>query len=188
MSYFHDLDNASEYARECEHCDATEQVALLHDVLAVNASILELGSGPGNDLELLSRHYDVAGSDESPAFLSILKARHPGFTILKLDAEKIETTDSYDAIYSNKVLQHLSDAQLVKSFARQAELLHPEGYVLHLIWCDLDDAPTDIFPVFETRDEGQIAELMGTNFRIVAAEAYSEFKPDDSLAILARKV
>lgn len=187
MSYFHNMTNAKNYTKECEHCDATEQLALLSDVLPQNSSILELGSGPGNDLELLARDYKATGSDESPAFLSILKARHPHLSILKLDAEKIETNHFYNAIYSNKVLQHLSNAQLEKSFKRQAELLSSGGYILHLIWCHLDDAPTEIFANFEIRDEKLMTELMEPNFKIISVESYSEFKPDDSLAILAQK-
>ena len=114
--------------------DGKELIAELQQHLKPGATVLELGMGPGKDLDLLAEHYTVTGSDFSNIFLDRYRADHPDADLLQLDAITIETDRHFDAIYSNKVLHHLSDSELEQSVDRQANVLVDGGLVLHSFW------------------------------------------------------
>lgn len=130
----------------------------------------------------------MTGSDYSPAFTDILKLRFPESLILSLDAVSIETDKQFDGIYSNKVLHHLTDVELESSFQRQAELIISGGFVYHLIWQYVEDPGVDETLIFKARNADEFIKLMGDSFELVSVEEFGEFKSEDSLAILARKV
>jgi hypothetical protein len=73
----------------CEGYDASQQLKILYETLPEGGSILELGSGPGNDLELLVSHYQATGSDYSPVFIEMLEKCFPSLPLLTLDAVTI---------------------------------------------------------------------------------------------------
>lgn len=187
MSFYYEKENAEAYAAMCEGYDASAQLKLLYQYLPEGSAVLELGSGPGNDFELLREKYDVTGSDYSPAFIEMLQMRFPENEIVQLDAITIETDRAFDAVYSNKVLHHLSNEDLKASFARQAEILSPKGFVFHLVWKTLEAPKEDMGVEFHMRNIEQIKEAMGDVFEIVEVEEFCEFDDGDSLAILAQK-
>ena len=187
MLYYHDPQNAKSYAAMCEGYDASAQLEILSKVLPREATVLELGSGPGNDLKLLAARYEVTGSDYSPAFVHMLKARFPNQTILKLNAISIATDGLFDGIYSNKILQHLNDDELADSFRRQAQLLNQGGIVFHLIWRHIESPGGDNDLLFKPRSLSQMTAAMGDDFELLEALDFGEFEDEDSLAILARK-
>ncbi len=188
MAFYHSTDNATAYAKMCEGYDAADQLDVLYDHLPEGASLLEVGSGPGNDVALLKEKYDVTASDYSPAFLEMIKERFPGVKAEQVDAVTLDTEGPFNAIYSNKVLQHLTDTELSKSFARQANLLSNGGLVYHLIWTELEypDAPQGLHYI--ARGEQEMAAAMAPYFEIVATQSFGEFSEGDSLIILARKL
>lgn len=49
-----------------------ELIAVLNKYLPAGAMVLELGMGPGKDLNLLAQRYTVTGSDTSREFLAAL--------------------------------------------------------------------------------------------------------------------
>ena len=53
---------------------------------------------------------------------------------MELDAITLSTNKKFDGIYSNKVLHHLKDNELVDSLRRQYEILNPQGIVCHSFW------------------------------------------------------
>lgn len=187
MSFYHEKENAEAYAAMCEGYDASAQLKLLYQYLPEGSAVLELGSGPGNDLELLLKRYDATGSDYSPAFIEMLQKRFPENEIVQLDAVTIEMSKVFDAVYSNKVLHHLSDEDLKASFARQAEILNPQGYAFHLIWKTLEAPKEDLGVEFHMRNLEHMKAAMGDLFEIVDFEEFCEFDDGDSLAILTQK-
>ena len=54
MTYYHDAINAASYVAMCEGYDAADQLEGLYKVLPENSTLLEIGSGPGNDMPYLS--------------------------------------------------------------------------------------------------------------------------------------
>ena len=109
-------------------------VAKLGEYLPAGSTVLELGMGPGKDLALLREHFQATGSDSSPIFVERYRAAFPAADVLLLDVVTMETDRRFDAIYSNKVLYHLSRQRLAQSFQRQAAILNTSGILLHSFW------------------------------------------------------
>jgi len=186
MSFYDNKDSAAKYIDMCDGYDAANELPQLFDALPQGARILEIGSGPGNDLALLKSRYDAVGSDNSDAFINHLEARFPDTTILKLNAETLATDQRFDAIYSNKVLHHLDDVGLKRSLLAQAKLLKPRGLVFHLIWRRIETIPEDFGMVFVERELSHMRTAMGPSFELLSSVEFGEFEAGDSLAILAR--
>ncbi len=122
--YYFTPDSVREYISMSEGFDGSCFIHKLDEYLDKTSHILELGSGPGRDLAILNRKYQVTGSDISPYFIEYCKNNMPEAEILLLDAVSIDTDRSFDAIFSNKVLQHFTDKEILRSVQRQAEILN----------------------------------------------------------------
>lgn len=132
--YYHSQESVEEYIRLAKGVDGSAHIAKLIPYLTKGAKILELGTGPGKDWGLLSKNYTVVGSDYSKEFLEHLKSKSPEGRFLHLDAATLLVDESFDGIYSNKVLHHLTDEQLQSSIKRQHDLLASGGIICHTFW------------------------------------------------------
>jgi len=187
LTFYDSPENVAGYIAMCETFDAAKELPPLFAALPDGARLLEIGSGPGNDLVLLAQHYDVTGSDSSDKFVLHLQNRFPKLPILNLDAQTLATNGTFECIYSNKVLHHLDDKSLAHSFRAQSDLLLKGGLVFHLIWQVIDEMPNmDDLP-FIARSALEMEKLMGPDFEILSVMSFAEFSDNDSLAILARK-
>lgn len=127
MGHFDDPDHVDEYIAMVAGYDGAEFVAVLARYLPAGSSVLELGMGPGTDLDLLLQTYAATGSDLSSVFIDRYREVHPAADLLQLDAVTIDTDRTFDCVYSNKVLIHLTEDELAQSFRRQAEVLAVRG-------------------------------------------------------------
>ena len=91
MNYYDDENNVDEYIEMSKEYDGRELIAVLKRFLPSGATLLELGMGPGKDLDLLSQYYQVTGSDSSQVFLDIYKKKHTKADLLLLDARTLDT-------------------------------------------------------------------------------------------------
>lgn len=132
--YYKTKESVEEYIRLSKDVSGQLLIDKLLKILAINSRLLEIGSGPGTDWKILSESYEVIGSDYSNEFLDVLKRVYPDGQFLKLDAITLNTTKTFDGIYSNKVLQHLTNEELLNSIARQHELLSDQGIICHSFW------------------------------------------------------
>jgi len=107
LGYFDSEENVESYIDMVKGCDGAALVEILRRHLPGGSSVLEIGMGPGKDQLLLSRHYSATGSDSSVVFVDRYKAQQPDADVIVLDAVDLNTRRQFDAIYSNKVLQHL---------------------------------------------------------------------------------
>lgn len=185
MSFYDTEEGVSEYLEMAFGHDGRELIAVLDDHLPADAAVLELGMGPGKDLDLLAERYAVTGSDSSALFLERYRATHPEADLLRLDAVTLETERRFDAIFSNKVLHHLDDDELAKSIARQAAILRPGGWVMHSFWYG-DKVEEHAGMRFHYREEALLTETFETIFEPVRLERYSELDNGDSVFLLAR--
>jgi cyclopropane fatty-acyl-phospholipid synthase-like methyltransferase len=186
MTFYNDPKNVQEYIEMAEGYDGRDLVAALTKYLPAGADVLELGMGPGVDLDLLSRHYQVTGSDTSRVFLDRYQEMHPAAHLLRLDAETIQTSRKFDGIYSNKVLHHLSPDQLQASFLRQNAVLRPLGITLHSFW--LGDRKEVIHGLlFRYYPEHFLHSLVEPFFTILESTIYAEFEDHDSLYLILKK-
>lgn len=187
MSYYDDPKNVQQYIDMAEGYDGRNLVAALTKHLPPGIDLLELGIGPGIDLDLLSRHYQVTGSDASQVFLDRYRESHPHAELLLLDAETIRTSRRFGAIYSNKVLHHLSPEQLAASFHRQHVVLQPPGIALHSFW--LGDREEFMHGLrFRYYPEKFLHALVEPYFTIIESTRYAEFETDDSLFLILKKI
>ena len=91
MDYFDDENNVTEYIRMAKGYDGKVFIPILRSHLEENATVLELGMGPGKDIELLDEYFRVTGSDKSKIFLDRFRANHPDADLLCLDAADLKT-------------------------------------------------------------------------------------------------
>lgn len=105
---------------------------------------------------------------------------------MELNAGTLITDKKFDGIYSNKVLHHLEDNQLVDSVKRQYEILNSNGIVCHSFW---KGGGSEIFKglFVNYHSETDIREFYKSHFEILLIEEYAEFEDGDSLLLIGRK-
>lgn len=166
--------------------DGRQLIKILKKYLKSGSSVLEIGMGPGKDLDLLREEYKVTGSDSSRIFLDLYRNNNPDIELIQLDAVTLITERTFDAIYSNKVLQHLTTDELKRSVLKQFELLHDDGIIFHSFWKgDKEESFHGLRFVYYTSDKLRI--LFSPQFDILEITEYKEVKKGDSIYLIARK-
>jgi len=185
-AYYKTKESVEEYIHLAKDVNGQSLIDKLEQVLPKDAKVLELGSGPGTDWNILNQTYHVVGSDNSSEFLNHLKQAHPTGEFLDLDAITLDTTKQFDGIYSNKVLHHLKDDELVKSLKRQYDILTTDGIICHSFW---KGEGSEVFKglFVNYHDEEHLRTLFGSYFTILSIETYAEFEDGDSLLVLGQK-
>ena len=187
MSYFDDKQNIEEYVKMCEGYDGKEHIDALRTFLKPGSTMLELGMGPGKDLDILKEFYEVTGSDFSQTFLDRYKEQNPEARLMILDAVKMNTDKTFDCIYSNKVLHHLSKQDLVESISNQCRTLTNRGIVLHTFWRgNKEENLHGMRFVYYT--EEQLQSIFEKEFKIIEIIPYKEMAENDSIRVIASKV
>ena len=186
MGFYDDEDNVETYVKMAEGYDGRELVAALRQHLPPGATVLELGMGPGKDLALLAEAFTATGSDRSEIFLRRYRRDHPDADVLLLDAVMLETERCFDAIYSNKVMHHLSVDELRKSLHRQAARLNANGLLLHSFWYG-EGTEEHHGLRFTYHTAKSLTAVLGSEFEKVACVRYTEIDEGDSLYLLLRR-
>jgi len=187
MGFFDNQKNINQYLKMAEGYDGRDLITVLKKYLPADSTVLELGMGPGKDLDILAVDYDVTGSDNSNIFLEMYRKQNPEADLLKLDAVTLETDRKFDCIYTNKVLHHLTKADLVRSLLRQKALLAEKGLLMHSFWLgDKDEEFEGLRFVYYM--ENELIKLTESKFTILETDRYKEMEPDDSFYILMQKI
>jgi trans-aconitate methyltransferase len=184
--YYHTKASVEEYIQLAKDVNGSELIQKLQAYLPAKSFLLELGSGPGSDWNILTNHYSVVGSDYSAEFLSHLTRTNPSGKFLQLDAITLKTDLTFDGIYSNKVLHHLQNEELEISIKRQAEILNEGGIICHSFWQGEGDEVFKGMHVNYHNQEG-LRKVICDLFEILVLEDYKEFDPADSILLIARK-
>ena len=185
-NYYENEENVDNYTKFTPAHDGVLLIDVLSEHLPEDASVLELGIGPGKDFKLLSQRYQVTGSDFSRVFLERYRKQDSAAELLHLDARTLETDRTFDAIFSNKALIHLSPAELQQSFDRQHAVLNDNGLLLHSFWIGEGEATfNDLKLVYH--NEHDLTKMLEKSFDIVALEKHAKMADDDSIYVLARK-
>lgn len=186
MGYFDDKAHVAEYIKMVEGYDGTWVVDQLRSYLKEQSTVLELGMGPGTDLDLLQQYFRVTGSDSSPVFVNRYKTMHPTADVVVLDATQLRVDRRFDCIYSNKVLIHLTKDECKRSLSLQKKVLNPGGIVFHTFWVgDKTEDFDGLLFVYYTREQLQL--LFEKEFTILDMKVYKEFKKDDSIIVVAQR-
>jgi trans-aconitate methyltransferase len=185
-SYYDSRENVEEYIKMADGFDGRALIARLKKYLPAGGSVLELGMGPGKDLDLLAESFRATGSDRSMVFLERYRRAYPQADLLRLDAVSLDTDRTFDVIYSNKVLHHLTQAELTESLRRQAERLNHNGLLLHTFWYgDKEESFSGLRFVYYT--EESLKQMIGPEFRLVESERYTEMEDNDSICLILKK-
>ena len=186
MGFFDTEEGVHEYLEMAKGHDGRELIEKLSEYLPADSTILELGMGPGTDLEILSKRYEVTGSDNSNLFIETYRRVNPEADLMLLDAVTLETDRRFDCLFSNKVLHHLQRADLESSIPRQAELLEDGGLLAHAFWygSKIEEHGGLHFQYYE---ESDLEEMFGEYFDVVLMEHYEELDPGDSIFIVLKK-
>ena len=186
MGFFDDAENVFEYIKMAEGYDGRELVNVLKRYLSAGSSVLELGMGPGVDLDLLAQTYRVVGSDASQVFIDLYREKHPNVELLEVDATSFCLDRNFDCIYSNKVLHHLTREDLRRSFISQREHLGEVGLLMHSFWYgDREETEQGLRFVYYTKEI--LMDVIGSGFEAVESSRYTEMEDEDSFYILLRK-
>ena len=186
MGFYDDINNVKQYMSMAEGYDGRGLIEALKEYLHEGASVLELGMGPGKDLEILKESYNATGSDYSQVFVDLYKEKNPKADVVQLDAVSLPNIKTFDGIYSNKVLQHLTVHDLKISIQRQAQVLNEKGVVFHSFWYgDSEEDYDGLRFVYYT--EEMLKALFETSFEVVLVARYKEVDADDSVYIIGRK-
>lgn len=186
MGFFDDEKNVNDYIQMAAGYDGAGLIQKLQNYLAAGSNILEIGMGPGVDLDILKKTYRVTGSDLSKVFIEKYKRNNPDADLLQMDAVTLKTDRKFDAIYSNKVLHHLETADLKKSLLRQLELLNPDGIAMHSFWHgDKREMHHGLLFVYYTAQ--QIQNILPGDFVILEQQVYSELEKDDSIYFILQR-
>jgi len=186
MGFFETEEGVQEYLEMAKGHDGRELIEKLSEHLPANSTVLELGMGPGTDLELLSKRYVVTGSDNSSLFIEAYRKAKPEAELLLLDAVTLETDRRFDCLFSNKVLHHLRRTDLESSIPRQAELLEEGGLLAHAFWhgSKIEEHGGLHFQYYE---ESDLEEIFGDHFDVALMERYEELEAADSIFVILRK-
>ncbi len=187
MDYYDDAANVEAYIEMAAGYDGRQLMPILREHLKPGSSVLELGMGPGVDLELLAEEYRVTGSDQSVLFLERYRRGHPQADLVVQDARLMDIERSFDCIYSNKVLQHLTRAELQESLHRQVDVLVAGGILFHTLWYGEGvEVHAGLRSVYYT--EESFEALVGSEYELVEVGRYAEMDEGDSLYVVLKKV
>lgn len=185
-TYYQAKQSVEEYIRLAEGYNGRDLIERLKSVLPTDSYLLEIGSGPGTDWELLNSNYEVIGSDNSTEFIKRLNANNPKAEFVFLDAVTLDTDKKFDGIYSNKVLHHLKDDEIEASIVRQYQILNPGGIICHSFWKgEASEVYNGLFVNYYS--EESIKHLFDEDFEILLIEEYKEFDDGDSLVLIGKK-
>lgn len=186
MTFWDDRKNVNEYMEMARGFDGTELIEILRKHLTPGRTVLELGMGPGKDLDILGRTYQVTGSDHSQVFLDMYTETHKDVDLLKLDAVTLETDRTFDCIFSNKVLQHLTREELSTSFRNQLRLINEDSILFHALWYgDKEDEEFNgLLFVYYTEDT--INEHI-RDYELIEFKIYTEMEMNDSFYVILKK-
>ena len=184
LGFYDEEETALQYIEMADGFDGRELVEVLAQRLPAGASVLELGMGPGVDLDLLNKHFKATGSDYSQFFLDRYRGISPESDLMQLDAVELDTNRVFDCFYSNKVLHHLTNEQLAKSLRRQKQILSNEGLIMHSFWrgtgCDEHHGLKFVY-----QSDDSIRSIVGECFNVLDIVVYKEMEDDDSLYVIA---
>jgi SAM-dependent methyltransferase len=187
MGYFDTNEGVDEYIQMAEGYDGQELIEILRSHVPSGSSVLELGMGPGKDLALLQPHFQATGSDSSAIFVDRYRALEPSADVLILDAVNIDTERRFDAIYSNKVMHHLSKQDARRSLVAQHRALSPGGTALHSLWFG-DKLEEHHGLLFQQYTAESFSELLDEQFEVLESKIYAEMETDDSLSVVLRRI
>ncbi len=187
MSFYSTTSNIEQYIEMSKEYNGSEFMKELKRYLTEGSSVLELGMGEGKDQVILKQAgFTPTGSDSSLPFLERWNSANPSAQALFVNAVKMDVEISYDCIYSNKVLQHLTAKELKTSLENQEKKLIGGGILFHAIWYGEDSGDMG-GSFYMSHTEQSLAPLIPESLELVELTRYTEMDENDSCWIVLQK-
>lgn len=186
MGFYDDAKSVEHYIKMCEAFDNDWVIGKLQTFLKPGSSLIELGMGPGNDLNRLKELYQVLGTDKSKVFLERYHKAYPKVPVMELDAVHPDLSQTFDCVYSNKVLQHLTEEAFMESIENQCRLLNTGGILFHTLWYGEGEQRCGEL-LFRNYTETSLVTAFQQFYEVVHYERYMEAEEMDSILIVCRK-
>ncbi len=121
------LSPPEDYAQEAE--------AYRHALVSASAypprTLLELGSGGGNNASFLKKHFRVTLVDVSPGMLAVSRALNPECEHVEGDMRTLRLGRRFDAVFIHDAVMHLTnESDLRRAMATAFEHCRPGGVAL----------------------------------------------------------
>lgn len=98
-----------------------------------NATLLEIGCGPGNITKYLLSHrpdFDIFGIDIAPNMIELARKNNPAANFAVMDSRQINRLDKkYDGIIAGFCLPYLSPAEINELISNAYDLLNEDGLI-----------------------------------------------------------
>ena len=128
-SWFHLLTAPSSYVEEAEFARATLVAASASPI----RTVLELGSGGGNNAFHLKAHFEMTLTDLSPQMLECSRAINPEGEHVQGDMRTLRLGREFDAVFVHDAVCHLTTREDLQACMRTAKLhCRPNGVVLFM--------------------------------------------------------
>jgi 2-polyprenyl-3-methyl-5-hydroxy-6-metoxy-1,4-benzoquinol methylase len=147
---------AKEYSEDWNHQPVPSDIyQLIEKYFIPSGKTADIGCGNGRDTAWMAeKKFDVFGFDASPDLIQIASSQHPRipFKIAVLPNLK-EISDTFDNVFCETVVMHLSKAQITEAVDRLVSLTR-QGGVIYLSWRitegqDLRHADGRLYTAFE---------------------------------------
>ena len=181
---YNDISFVKKYLEETANRDGLLLVNILRTYLPVGMSVLEIGMGPSQDLDLLKIDYVATGSDNSDPFLDLYFRKHPNADIIKLDARTLETERRFCCVYSNKVLSHLNSEELNLSLYNQKYVLEGPKYAMHSFWLGDNDVDQTNGVLTYKWEKSRLLDMLNKKFTVIEEIIYDEIDTEDSIFVI----
>ena len=121
--WFHLLTSPADYVEE-----AARYRALMEEACPAAQTLLELGSGGGNNASHLSEHYACTLSDISPQMLTLSQGLNPGCEHVLGDMRTMRLGRSFDIVFVHDAIAYMVDeTDLLDCLATAFAHLRPEA-------------------------------------------------------------
>ena len=189
MAYFDDIKNVQNYIKMVEDTEGYDPNIIIDEFkkyVAKGSKVLELGMGPGKDFDILKQTFEMAGSDSSEVFIDLYREKDANVNLINLNAIILNINQKFDAIFSNKVLMHLSKEELRQSFIRQLQIMNKDAIAFHTFWFgDKEENMQGLRFVYYSIEE--LLKLIPENFEILDSSQYKEMEENDSICLVLKK-
>jgi SAM-dependent methyltransferase len=123
-SWFHLLTAPEDYEEEAE----LYRRLLVEHALGPVETVLELGSGGGNNASHLKRHFALTLVDRSPEMLDLSRGLNPELEHVEVDMKTVRLDRTFDAVFAHDALAYiLSEPDLQAVFATVVVHCRPGG-------------------------------------------------------------
>lgn len=121
------LSHPKEYAEEAAFYHQT----LLEAGIPEGASLLELGSGGGNNASHLKQHFDMTLVDLSPGMLGVSRAINPELEHIQGDMRTVRLERSFDAVFIHDAIVYMTtEDDLLQALTNAYAHCRPGGKAL----------------------------------------------------------